>query len=71
MTLLILIIKKPKLALQTSKSLTPLTDNLIEDFPDNQTISINNPAGITSPPLFYTKHPNRLHRTRFKLFPKR
>ena len=34
-------------------------------------IQLKNPSGITSPPPFYTKLPNRLHMTRFKLFPKR
>ena len=54
---------KPTLAFQTSK--------LLDDVSDNPTISINNPTGITFPPLFYTKLPNKLHMTRFKLFPKR
>ena len=59
---------KPNLALQTSKSLTHLTDNPLEDFSDNQTNSINNRTGIFSPPRFYTKRPNRLQMTRLKLF---
>ena len=63
--------KKPILATQTSKALTHMTDNPLEDFSDNQTNSINTPTGIISPPPFYTKGPNRLHMTRFKLFPKR
>ena len=50
--------KKPKLAHQASTSLTHMTDNPLEDFSDNQTISINNPVGITSPPLFYTERSN-------------
>ena len=63
--------KKPKSALQTSKCLTNMTDNPLEGFSDNQTISINNPTGITFPSPFYTKRPNKLHMTRFKLFPRR
>ena len=46
-------------------------DNPLEDFSDNQTNSINHPTGVTSPPSFYTKRPNRLQMTRLKLFPKR
>ena len=60
--------KKPKLALQTSKSLDNFSDKL-DNFPDNQTISINIPTGITSPPPFYTKRQKKLRMTRFKLFP--
>ena len=48
-----------------------MTDNPLDDFSDNQTISINYQTGTTSPPPFYTKRPNKLHITRFKLFPKR
>ena len=55
--------QKPALPLKTSKSL----DNSL----DTSTNSINNPTGITSPPSFYTKRPNKLHMTRFNLFPKR
>ena len=62
---------KPKLALQTSKPLTHMTDNPLDDFSDNQKNFVNNPTSITSPPPFYTKRPNRLQMTRFKLFPKR
>ena len=50
--------KKPKLSLQTSKSLTHMTDNPLDGFPDNQAISYSNPTGITSPPPFYTKRPS-------------
>ena len=53
----------PTLALQTSKSL--------DNFSDNPTNSIINHTGITSPPPFYTKRPNKLHMTRLKLFPER
>ena len=62
--------KPPKLALRTSTSLTSLNDNPIEDLLDNQN-SINNPTAITSPPLFYPKHQNRLQMLRLNLFPKR
>ena len=51
--------------------MTHLTDNPLENFSDNQTKSIINPTGITSPPPFYTKRPNGLQITRLKLFPKR
>ena len=55
--------QKPALPLKTSKSL----DNSL----DYSTNSIYNPNGLISPPLFYTKRPNILHMTRFKLFSKR
>ena len=58
--------KQPKFALQTSKTPKHLNDNPLEDFPDYQN-SINNPTGITSPPSFYTKRPNRLQMTRLKI----
>ena len=48
-----------------------MTDNPLDDFSDNQTNSMSNPTGITSPPHFSTKHPNSLHMTKLKLFPKR
>ena len=54
--------QKPTLPLKTSKYL--------DNFPDNSTNSINNHTGITSPPPLYTKRPNKLHMTRFNLFPK-
>ena len=54
---------KPTLALQTSKSL--------DYFSNNPTNSNINQTEITSLPLFYTKHPNKLHMTRYKLFPKK
>ena len=55
--------RKPKTALSASKAL----DNLS----DNQTNLINNSTGITSPPHFYTKRPNKPQMSKFKLFPKR
>ena len=63
--------KKPKLAFQTSKFLTHMTDNPLDDFSDNQRNSIIKPTGITSSPSFCTKRSNRPNMTRFKLFPKR
>ena len=61
---------RKKLALKTSKSQDNFSDTL-NPFPDNQTPSINNTNGITSPPFFYTKRPNKFRLTRPKLFPKR
>ena len=55
--------RKPKIALSTSKSL----DNL-SDTPTNL---INYSTGVTSPPPFYTKRPNKLQMSKFKLFPKK
>ena len=52
-----ILIKKHKLELQTSKALTHMTDNPIDDFSDSQKNSINSPTGFTSPPLFYTNGP--------------
>ena len=50
--------QQPTLPLKTSKSL--------DNFPDNSTNSINNHTGITSPPPFYTKRPNKFQMTWFK-----
>ena len=55
--------QKPALPLKTSK----LLDNSL----DYSTNSIYNPNGIFFPPPFYTKRPNILHMTRYKLFSKR
>ena len=55
--------KKPKSTLLKSKSL----DNFI----DTSTNLINHSTGITSPPPFYTKRPNKLQFPKFNLFPKR
>ena len=52
--------KKPKSTLLKSKSL----DNFI----DTSTNPINHSTDVTSPPLFYSKRPNKLQ---FNLFPKR
>ena len=62
--------KKPKLALPISKSHDNFSDTLYP-FVDNQTPSINNINGITSPPTFYTKRQNKFRLTRLKVFPKR
>ena len=55
--------KKPKDTLLKSKSLN--------HFSDTSTNLINHSTGITSPPSFYTKRPNKLQIPKFKLFPKR
>ena len=55
--------KKPKNTLLKSKSL--------DHFSDTSTNLINHSTGITSPPPFYTKRPNKLQIPKFKLFPKR
>ena len=63
MTYMILKNKKPKHSLFRSKSLDHLSDTSAN--------LITHPTGITSPPPFYTKRPNKLHLPKFKLFPKR
>ena len=55
--------QKPKSTLFKSKSL--------DHFSDTSTNLINHSTGITSPPPFYTKRPNKLQMPKFKLFPKR
>ena len=55
--------KKPKNRFLKSKSLDHLSDT--------STKLINHSTGITSPPPFYTKRPNKLQIPKFKLFPKR
>ena len=55
--------KKPKNPILKSKSLDHLSDT--------STNLINHSTGITSPPPFYTKRPNKLQIPKFKLFPKR
>ena len=62
--------RNTKLALPTSKSHDSFSDTL-DPFSDNQTPSTNNTNGITSPPPFYTKRPNKFCLTQLKLFPKR
>ena len=63
MTFMIPKIKNQKNPFFKSKSL----DNL-SDTPTNL---INHSTGITSPPPFYTKRPNKLQIPKFKLLPKR
>ena len=55
--------KKPKNPFLKSKSLDHLSDT--------STKLINHSTGITSPPPFYTKRPNKLQIPKFELFPKR
>ena len=55
--------KKPKNPFLKSKSLDHLSDT--------STNLINHSTGITSPPPFYTKRPNKLQIPKFILFPKR
>ena len=55
--------KEPKSTLLKSKS--------IDNFSDTSTNLINHSTGITSPPPFYTKRPNKPQMPKFKLFPKR
>ena len=55
--------KKPKNLLFKSKSL--------DHFSDTSTNLINHSTGITSPPPFYTKRPNKLQIPKCNLFPKR
>ena len=55
--------KKPKNPLLKSKSL--------DNFSDTSTNLINHSTGITSPPPFYTKRPDKFPMSKFKLFPKR
>ena len=62
--------EKPKLALPTFKSHGNFSDTL-NPFSDNQTPSINNTNGITSPPKYNTKRPIKFRLTRPKLVPKR
>ena len=62
--------KKLELALPTSKSLDNFFDTS-NSFSNNQTSSIINPIGITSPSPFYTKRPHKFRLTRLKLFLKR
>ena len=55
--------KKPKKPFYKSNSLDHLSDTSTNLF--------NHSTGITSPPPFYTKRPNKLQIPKFKLFPKR
>ena len=55
--------RKPKITLLKSKTL--------DIFSDTSTNLINHSTGITSPPPFYTKRPNKFPMSKYKLFPKR
>ena len=55
--------RKPKNTILKSKSLDNLSDTSIN--------LVEHSTGITSPPPFFTKRPNKLEMTKFKLFPKR
>ena len=55
--------KKPKKSFSKSKSLDHLSDTA--------TNLINHSTGITSPPPFCTKRPNKLQKPKFKFFPNR
>ena len=55
--------RKPRNTLLKTKSLY--------NFSDTSTQVNNYSTGITSPPLFYTKRPNKLQISKFRLFPKR
>ena len=55
--------KKPKNPVLKSKSVDHLSDT--------STHLINHSTGITSPPHFCTKRPNKLQIPKYKLFPKR
>ena len=61
----------PKSSLQMSN----ITDNPVDEssyHPNDTTGISSNPTGITSPPPFYTKRPNRIsNMTCFKFLPKR
>ena len=48
-----------------------LKSNSLDHFSDTSTDLIHYSTGITSPPPFYTKRPNKLQIPKFKLFPKR
>ena len=63
MTFMIPKIKNPKTFFFESKSLDHLSDT--------STNLISHSTGITSPPPFYTKRPNKLQIPKFILFPKR
>ena len=60
---------------KSSHQMSNITDNPLDEssYNPNDTTGISsNPTGITSPPPFYTKRPNRISKmTRFKFLPKR
>ena len=57
---------------QNKKSKNPfLKSKSLDYLSDTSTNLINHSTGITSPPPFYTKRPNKLQLPKFKLFPKK
>ena len=66
---------RSKSSSKSSHQLPNILDNPVDESSYNlyDTTGIySNPAGITSPPTFYTKRPNRISKmTRFKFLPKR
>ena len=66
---------RSKSSSKSSHQLPNITYNPIDEssYNPNETTGISsNPTGITSPPPFYTKRPNRISKmTRFKFLPKR
>ena len=50
---------------------TLLKSNSLDNFSDTSTNLINHSTGITSPPPFYTKCPNKHQMPKFNSFPKR
>ena len=53
-----------------NKKNTFLKSESLDHFSDTSTNLITHSIGITSPPTFYTKRPNKLQMTKFKIFPK-
>ena len=68
-------VTRSKRSLKSSNHLPNITENSLDESSSNlhDTIGISsNPTGITSPPPFYTKRPNRISKlTHFKFLPKR
>ena len=66
---------RSKSSSKSSHQLPYITDNPIDEssYNPNETTGISsNPTGISSPPPFYTKRPNRISKmTRFQFLPKR
>ena len=65
---------RSKSSSKSSHQMSNITDNPLDEssYNPNDTTGISsNPTGITSPPPFYTKRPNRISKmTRFKFLPK-
>ena len=66
---------RSKSSSKSSHQMSNITDNPVDEssYNPNDTTGISsNPPGITSPPPFYTKRPNRISKmTRFKFLPNR